>query len=128
MLFKESWLYLADNTNIRWLRLFHLYKGFKRRSSTIGFFIKGSARMVEPPRLEYKGFKIKFNKKGDICRALVLRIRKPTQRLDGSISFFNTNSGLSIRKLQTPKSKYVNGPTTYNLYRKQFKSLFRTIL
>ena len=128
MLFKESWVHLTDNTNVRWLRLFHLYKGFKRRSTTIGFFVKGSARVVEPPRLEYKGFKIKFNKKGDICRALVLRVRKPICRLDSSTTFFNANSSLSIRKLQTPKSKYINGPTTYNLYRKQFKTLFKTII
>lgn len=127
MLFKESWVYLSDNTNVRWLRLFHLYKGFKRKSSTIGFFVKGSARIVEPPRLEYKGFKVRFNKKGDICRAILLRVVKSTLRLDGSTLSFNSNSGLSIKKVQTPKSKYTHGPVTYNLYRKQFKTLFKTV-
>lgn len=128
MLFKKSWLSLADNTNVRWLRLFHMYKGFKRKSSTIGFFVKGSARVVEPPRLEYKGFKVRFNKKGDICRALLLRVIKPIARLDGSILVFKTNSGLAIKKLQTPKSKYSRGPTTYNLFRKQFKTLFKNVV
>ena len=128
MLFKESWISLADNTNVRWLRLFHLYKGFKRKSSTLGFFVKGSARVVEPPRLEYKGFKVRFNKKGDICRALLLRVVKPISRIDGSTLVFSLNTGLTIKKLQTPKSKYTRGPITYNLHRKQFKTLFKTIL
>ena len=128
MLFRESWISLADNTNVRWLRLFHLYKGFKRKSSTLGFFVKGSARVVEPPRLEYKGFKVRFNKKGDICRALLLRVIKPISRIDGSTLVFSLNAGLTIKKLQTPKSKYTRGPITYNLHRKQFKTLFKTIL
>ena len=128
MLFRESWISLADNTNVRWLRLFHLYKGFKRKSSTLGFFVKGSARVVEPPRLEYKGFKVRFNKKGDICRALLLRVIKPISRIDGSTLVFDLNAGLTIKKLQTPKSKYTRGPITYNLHRKQFKTLFKTIL
>jgi large subunit ribosomal protein L14 len=128
VLLKESWISLADNTNVRWLRLFHLYKGFKRNSSTVGLFVKGSARVVEPPRLEYKGFKIRFNKKGDICRALLLRVVKPISRLDGSTLVFYLNSGLTIKKLQTPKSKYTRGPTTYSLSRKQFKSMFKTVL
>ena len=63
MIQKKSWLNVSDNTNVNWLQTFHLYKGFKRGSSPIGFFIKGSARVVEPPRVEYKGFKFKFNNK-----------------------------------------------------------------
>ena len=61
MIAKQTWIHVSDNTNVRWLRTFHLYKGFHRRCTTVGFFVKGSARIVEPPRLEYKGFKFKFN-------------------------------------------------------------------
>ena len=73
MIQKQTWLNVADNTNVVWLQTFHLYKGFHRKSTTLGFFIKGSARIVEPPRIEYKGFKFKFNKKGNICRGLFVR-------------------------------------------------------
>jgi hypothetical protein len=38
-------------------------------------FIKGSAKVVEPPRLEYKGFKLKFILKGHICRGLLIRTK-----------------------------------------------------
>ena len=70
---------------------------------------------------------MRFNKKGDICRAILLRVVKPTPRLDGVSIYFYSNSGLSIKKRQTPKSKYTHGPITYNLSRKQFKSLFKLV-
>lgn len=128
MITRQTWVHASDNTNVRWLKTFHLYKGFDRRSTTVGFFIKASARVVEPPRLEYKGFKFKFNKKGDICRAMLVRCAWPLRRLDGSVAVFLTNSGILIKKKQNVKSKYIQGPSTYHLKRKKFKSLFKTLL
>lgn len=128
MIFKKTWLSVADNTNVNWMQVFHLYRGFHRRQTHIGFFVKGSARVVEPPRVEYKGFKFKFNKKGDICRALIIRARKPITRFDGSVVYFQTNNSILIRKKQDLKSKYLFGPVTSTLKRKKFKTLYKTIL
>lgn len=128
MVTKQTWVHASDNTNVRWLRIFHLYKGFDRRASEVGFFVKGSARVVEPPRLEYKGFKFKFNKRGDVCRALLVRGIYPRRRLDGSVYSFPTNSGVLIRKRQNVKSKYLQGPSSYHLRRKKFKALFQYVL
>lgn len=128
MILKQTWVHAADNTNVRWLRIFHLYKGFQRHSSTVGGFIKGSVRIVEPPRIEYKGFKFKFNKKGDVCRMIMIRTARLTRRIDGSSTQFLTNSGILIKKKQNPKSKYLQGPTIYQLKRKKFKTLYKTVL
>lgn len=128
MIFKKTWLSVADNTNVEWLQTFHLYKGFYRKSTTVGFFIKGSARVVEPPRIEYKGFKVKFNKKGDICRGLFIRSTYRISRTDGSVTFFNNNSIILLKKKQELKSKYLYGPIPYNLKRKKFLILFKKII
>lgn len=128
MILKQTWLSVSDNTNVRWLRVFHLYKGFFRRVTTSGFFIKGSARIVEPPRLEYKGFKFKFNKKGDICRGLVFRTAYATNRYDGSATRFRSNVTILIKKKFNIKSKYILGPSTCLLKRKKAKSLLRVII
>lgn len=128
MICRKTWLAIADNTNVNWLQVFHLYRGFQRKTSPVGFFIKGSARSVEPPRVEYKGFKFKFNKKGDICRAIVIRTTKPLLKSDGSVLFFFRNNGVLIKKKQDLKSKYLFGPTTTLLKRKKFKTLYKTIL
>jgi large subunit ribosomal protein L14 len=128
MILKLTWLSIADNTSVKWLQVFHLYKGFHRKRTGLGFFIKGSARIVEPPRIEYKGFKFKFNKKGDICRSIIVRTKFPTKRLDGSVLYFRYNNALLIRKKQDLKSKYVFGPVSSTINRKKFKSIFKTII
>lgn len=110
------------------MQVFHLYKGFIRVQSPVGFFVKGSARVVEPPRIEYKGFKFKFNKKGDICRGLVIRAKFPVVKKDGFVVKFNNNNSVLIRKRQDLRSKYLFGPVTFKLYRKKFKSLFKLVL
>lgn len=128
MIFKQSWVSVSDNTNVNWLQVFHLYKGFNRRVTKVGFFIKGSARVVEPPRLEYKGFKFKFNKKGDICRGLLIRTRWPIRKDDGSSIYFKNNSIVMLKKKQDLKSKYLYGPVTYKIKRKRFINLFASII
>lgn len=128
MIFKQTWLDVSDNTNVRWLQVFHLYKGFHRKSTKPGFFIKGSARVVEPPRVEYKGFKFKFNRKGDICRGLLIRSSYNTKKIDGSSIYFKSNSTVLLKKKQDLKSKYLYGPVSFNLKRKKFLTLFNYVL
>ena len=128
MIFKQTWLTTADNTNVRWLQVFHLYKGFYRKSTTVGFFIKASARVVEPPRIEYKGFKFKFNKKGDVCRGLIVRSKYKINKNDGSSSYFNSNDSILLKKKQELKSKYLYGPISYKIKRKKFLTLFSKVV
>ena len=119
MILRLSWLNIADNTNVRWLQVFHLYKGWKRRSTPLGFFVKGSARIVEPPRIEYKGFKFKYSRKGDICRSLVVQTSFPSARPDGTVFYFQQNNAFIIRKKQDLKSKYIFGPITKTFVQKR---------
>lgn len=112
MLFKESWVYVADNTNIRWIKLFHLYKGFHRKVTRTGFFVKGSARVVEPPRIEYKGFKYKYSIKGDIARLLLVRVTKVNSSKSLFTIKFPSNEGIVVKKQQSPLSKFLLGPVS----------------
>jgi large subunit ribosomal protein L14 len=128
MIFKQTWLEVSDNTNVRWLQVFHLYKGFHRKSTKVGFFVKSTARIVEPPRLEYKGFKFKFNKKGDICRGLIIRSKYFLIKNDGSSIFFKNNSTILLKKKQDIKSKYLFGPVSYLIKRKKFLSVFSYVI
>lgn len=128
MIFKQTWLNVSDGTNVNWLQTFHLYKGFNRKVSKIGFFIKGSARIVEPPRIEYKGFKVKFNKKGDICRGLLIRTRFMSKKYDGSPVYFSSNDSVLLKKKNDIKSKYLYGPVPLKLKRKKFLSLFKFVI
>lgn len=128
MIFKETWLSISDNTNVRWLQAFQLYKGFKRKNSKIGFFVKGAAKIVEPPRIEYKGFKFKFNKKGDICRGLIIRNKYRILKIDGTSLYFKSNSIILLKKKVELKSKYLYGPIPLQIKRKKFINLFKSII
>jgi large subunit ribosomal protein L14 len=128
MIFKQSWVGVSDNTNVKWLQVFHLYKGFYRKATKVGFFIKGTARVVEPPKLEYKGFKRKFNKKGDICRGLIVRNKFNIVKKDGSTLKFKHNNVILLKKKNEIKSKYLYGPVPTQLRRKKFLNLFKKIV
>jgi len=121
-------VHVSDNTNIRWVKIFQLYKGFHRKVTKPGFFVKGSARVVEPPRLEYKGFKYKYSTKGDIARLLVIRSNRPVINPDGSLLVFRNNAGISIRKKQEPVSKFLNGAISKGIKRRKFLTLFRYVI
>lgn len=101
MIQKNTWINVTDNTTVNWLQIFHLYKGFNRHASEEGYFVKGSARSVKPPRVEYKGFKFKYNTKGDICRGLLVRTKFPNLKSDGSVLYFHQNSCILIKKNKT---------------------------
>ena len=128
MLLKESWSSLSDGTNVRWVKIFHLYKGFWRRSTHEGLFVKGSAQVVEPPQITYKGTKFKYNKKGDIIRSIIIRSLKQARNKTGFVAIVNNNDSLTIKKKQTLKSRYIKGVVLLNaLRRRKFLSLFSKV-
>ena len=128
MLLKESWVHISDNTNIRWVKIFHLYKGFHRKSTKEGYFVKSSARVVEPPRIEYKGFKYKYSVKGDVNRLLVVRVNITNKKSDHSTLRVYRNNGIIIRKKHNPKSKYLYGAALRSINRKKFLSLYNYVI
>ena len=128
MLQKQTWLFITDNTNVRWLNIFHLYKGSFRNSTNEGLFIKGSARIVEPPRIEYKGFKYRYKIKGDICRCWIVRTQLKVLTSDKRGVCFNDNAGININKKVNVMSKYINGPAARGINRKKLITLFKQVL
>jgi len=128
LLTKESWVYVTDNTNVKWLKIFQLYKGSFRRFTKEGLFIKGSARVVEPPRVEYKGFKYKYKIKGDVCRSWICRSVVKKRYKDHKIILFNDNSVLNITKKQNLMSKYINGPASKSTPQKKLLTLFSLVV
>lgn len=128
MVMRKSWIYIADGTNVVWYRIFHLYKGFFRRVSYEGFFIKGSVRVVIPPQLEYRGFKRKYYKKGQILRSLLVRTRWSRKKIDHSRIFYKSNDAILIKKKSELRSKYFYGPVSTIVGRKRFMALFKTTL
>ena len=66
--------------------------------------------MVESPRIEYKGFKYKFNIKGDISRLLIIRHNKANIHTDGSLTNLRHNAGITIKKKIKPSFEIRSRP------------------
>ena len=91
-------------------------------------FIKASAQVVEPPQVVYKGTKFKYAVKGDILRCIVICTVRSSSTRSGLTVKLDTNSTLTIKKKQVPKSKYTRGIISkYALRRKKFISLFKKV-
>lgn len=124
MIQRKTFLKTSDKTNVKWYQTIHLYKGFKRKKSETSFFIKGSAKKVKPPKVEYKGFKRKYLKKGSILRSLIIKTIYKSHIKLRYASFFKKNSSIVIKKKNVTRSKYFFGLVSKNLKRKKFLTLF----
>jgi ribosomal protein L14 len=87
-------------------------------------YVKSSVRVVDAPRREYRGFKLRLLKKGFIVRALVVRGVYPVKRIDSSSIFFNTNAVIVIKKKNIPRSLHLLGTSIREIQRKRFMYLF----
>ena len=72
MILKLTNLLITDKTNGVWLKTFHLYKGFFRKFTTVGFVVRGSIRKIKIPSITYKSLKYKAMRVGYSRRTLLV--------------------------------------------------------
>ena len=128
MIQKETWISFTDKSNAEWGQVFHLYKGFFRKKSSISFFFKGSIKKIIPPKEIYKGFKLKFFIKGNIFRGLIINTKYNFLQNDLFKVNMNINNCILIKKKQTPVSKHFLGPILKKINRKKIILLFKVII
>lgn len=119
MLQRQSWLFMADSSNVLWVRIFHIYGRSSRRVSVPNTAVKSSARLITPPQFSYKGFKRKYLLKGSITRNVPIRFVRKVQ----DVSFF-INAGIVLRSRGRFRAKYHYGPIPRYIRRRKFYTLF----
>lgn len=105
----------ADKCGVWWVKVFHLYGGGFRKSSTVGDFIKVSVRVTRPENWLAKKSKTK---------SIIIRVRQALVRRDGTKVVFRENSTVLLKKRLTPRGKELNGPLSNFIKRKRFSSSF----
>jgi ribosomal protein L14 len=80
---------------------------------------------VEPPRLEYKGFKYKYKIKGDIVKSIIVRVNRSLRKKDSCSIRVRDNSVILINKKFNITSKFMNGITLRSAKRKKLIILFK---
>lgn len=107
----RSMLNVADNSGARKLMCFHVMGGSYRRYAFIGDTIVCSVKDATPHAAI---------KKGDVVKAVVVRVRKETRRPDGSYIRFDENAACVIDENGEPKGTRVFGPVARELRSKNY--------
>lgn len=115
MILKETVLVPADKCGVDLVKVFHLYKGFSRKASYIGDFVKVSVKKVLPGNIIKKKTKIK---------GILVRTKFAVGLNDGCVYAFKENNVVLLKKRLTPRGKEIVGPTSRMLRRKKFISSF----
>ena len=106
MIQMQTTLAAADNSGARELMCIKVLGGSKRRYAQIGDVIKVSVREAIP-----RG-KVK---KGDVMKAIVVRVAKDIRRADGSVIRFDRNAAVLINNQSEPIGTRIFGPVPREL-------------
>ncbi|MCL4216092.1 MAG: 50S ribosomal protein L14 [Candidatus Hydrogenedentes bacterium] len=97
---------VADNTGARRLRVIQVMGGTRRRYARVGDIVTASVRDALPN----SGVK-----KGDVVKAVVVRIKADTQRPDGTVIRFDSNAAVLINPNKEPRGTRIFGPVPREL-------------
>ena len=110
----ESQLDVADNSGAKRVACIKVLGGSRRRYAGLGDVIVVSIKEAIPQA------KVK---KGEVARAVVVRIKKGYQRPDGTYVKFDTNSAVLISKENEPIGTRIFGPVARELRAKKFMKI-----
>ena len=97
---------VADNYGARRLRCIQVMGGSKHRYAHLGDVITASVREALPNAPI---------KKGDVVKAVVVRVRKDTLRPDGTVIRFDSNAAVIINAQNEPRGTRIFGPVAREL-------------
>jgi len=102
---------VADNSGAKKLMCFKIRGGSHRKFASVGDIIMCSVKEALPEG---------NIKKGDVVRAVVVRVRKEIRRPDGSYIRFDDNAVCVVDNNGEPKGTRVFGPVARELRAKNF--------
>jgi large subunit ribosomal protein L14 len=115
MIQNESRLKITDNSGAQEILVIRVLGGSRRRYGHIGDIVVGAVKSAATQS---------NIKKGDIVRAVIVRVAKEYRRDDGSYIKFDENAAVILADdLQNPKGTRVFGPVARELRDKGFMKI-----
>ena len=114
MIQMQSMLDVADNSGAKKVQCIKVLGGSKRRDAGLGDIIVVAVKESTP------GAPIK---KGDVLRAVVVRVVKNTRRADGSYIRFDRNAAVVINAQGEPQGSRIFGPVARELRGRGFMKI-----
>jgi large subunit ribosomal protein L14 len=114
MIQSESRLRVADNTGAKEVLCIKVLGGSRRRYAHVGDVIVVTVKKSDP------GASVK---KGDVCKAVVVRTKNTVRRKDGTALRFDQNAAVIIDEQKNPKGTRIFGPIARELRDKDFMKI-----
>lgn len=114
MVQEETNLVVADNSGAKRVRCIRVLGGHEKRYATVGDIIVVSVKSALPNSAV---------KKGEVCRAVIVRTKKEVKRRDGSFICFDDNAAVILNNQGEPRGTRVFGPVARELREKNFMKI-----
>ena len=114
MIQPQTRLKVADNSGAKEIMCIRVLGGSFRRDGSIGDVIVASVKTAPP------GGTVK---KGEVVKAVIVRMRKNKRRPDGSYIKFDDNAAVIINDQKMPRGTRIFGPVARELREKDFMKI-----
>ena len=114
MVQNETNLVVADNSGARSVRVFRQFGGSRRKFSSLGDIVMCSVKDAAP------NGKVK---KGQVVKGVIVRVKQPVLRRDGSTIAFDDNALVIIDAEGNPVGTRVFGPVARELREKGYMKI-----
>ena len=114
MIQQETRLKVADNSGAHEVLCIRVLGGTGRRYAGVGDVIIGTVKDASPNGLA---------KKGEVVKAVVVRVKQTIRRKDGSYIRFDENACVIIKDDKTPRGTRIFGPIARELRDKLFSKI-----
>ena len=114
MIQKESRLKVADNSGAREILTIRVAGGSHRKYASVGDVISATVKIAQPNALV---------KKGEVVKAVVVRVSKEYKRRDGSMIRFDENAAVLINAQGNPRGTRIFGPVARELREKNYMKI-----
>jgi large subunit ribosomal protein L14 len=113
MIQPKTILYVSDNSGAKLATCIKVLGGYKKRYASIGDVV-----VVSIKSLKVSGKSVLKVKRGEVCKARVIRTKKSYVSRDGCRTSFGNNSVLLLSKRSGPISSRVVGPVLRDIKEK----------
>ncbi len=114
MIQMQTRLNVADNTGAKELMCIKVLGGTHRRTAGLGDIVVCSIKSVIPGS---------DCKKGSVVRAVIVRCKQPTRRVDGSYVRFDSNAAVLIDNDKNPRGTRIFGAVARELRDRSFMKI-----
>ena len=114
MIQEETNLTVADNSGAKKIRTIRILGGHGKKYASVGDLIVISVKSAIPNGAV---------KKGEVCKAVIVRTKKEVKRKDGSFIRFDDNAAVILNAAGEPRGTRIFGPVARELREKNYMKI-----